>query len=513
MDFAKIKQGRTIYDDASINLRQIFHNKRSENEAWRFMDKNFVCEALVTNNIPVIRAISNFFYRTNGIYQKIINYYATMYRYDWYMVAEPFTQTVNETKVVADFNKTLNYFDNSNIKRLCGEFSLQILKDGVYYGYAYEGSDGIVIQELPWQWCRSRFKIRGIPAVEFDMKFFDTKYPSAGYRMQVLDLFPPEFKKGYQLYKQGKLPADDLYVSDGTEKGHWYLLDPECAFKMSIFGTNDLPFFVNAIPEIIDLGIAQGIERQRQLQQLLKILVQKLPLDKNGDLIFDIDEAKDIHQNAVEMLSRCVGVDVLTTFADIEAIDVSEANSVAKDNSLDNAERTVYNALGVSKNLFNTEGNLALEKSVLADEGSLRDLILQYEALFNKIALKRTSNKKKWIFKFYMLYTTQYNYQTLSKMYKEQDQVGFSKMLPQIALGQSQSFILNTAYFENSLLHLSEIMLPPLMSSTLSSADVRDLGGGNKSNNNENSGSTGGRPKKNQDELSEKTIQNQESAN
>jgi len=101
-----------------------------------------------------------------------------------------------------------------------------------------------------------------------------------------------------------------------------------------------------------------------------------LPLDKNGDLIFDIDEARDLHQNAVEMLSRCVGVDVLTTFADIEAIDVSEANSVAKDNSLDNAERTVYNALGVSKNLFNTDGNLALEKSVLADEGSLRGLIL-----------------------------------------------------------------------------------------------------------------------------------------
>jgi len=68
-------------------------------------------------------------------------------------------------------------------------------------------------------------------------------------------------------------------------------------------------------------------------------------------------------------------------------------------------------------------------------------------------------------------------------------------MLPQIALGQSQSFILNTAYFENQLLHLSEIMLPPLMSSTLSSADLKDLGGSNKIDTNETSKSTG-RPKK-----------------
>jgi hypothetical protein len=45
-------------------------------------------------------------------------------------------------------------------------------------------------------------------------------------------------------------------------------------------------------------------------------------------------------------------------------------------------------------------------------------------------------------------------------------------MLPQIALGHSQSFILNTAHFENEVLHLSEIMIPPLMSSTLSSEDI-----------------------------------------
>jgi hypothetical protein len=109
---------------------------------------------------------------------------------------------------------------------------------------------------------------------------------------------------------------------------------------------------------------------------LLKIIVQQLPLDKNGDLIFDVDEARDIHNNAVEMLADAIGVDVLTTFADIKGIEVSDANATVTDDSLDNAERTVYNALGVSKNLFNTDGNLALEKSILTDEGSMRDLLL-----------------------------------------------------------------------------------------------------------------------------------------
>ena len=95
-------------------------------------------------------------------------------------------------------------------------------------------------------------------------------------------------------------------------------------------------------------------------------------------------------------------------------------------------------------------------------------------------------------------------------MYKEQVQIGYSKMLPQIALGHSQSSIINTAYFENDILNLNELMIPPLMSSTMSSEDILDKKGESNSANNlstiEDSSSAGGRPKKAEDELSEKTI-------
>ena len=89
-----------------------------------------------------------------------------------------------------------------------------------------------------------------------------------------------------------------------------------------------------------------------------------------------------------------------------------------------------------------------------------------------------------------MLETTQYNYQALSKLYKEQTQLGYSKMLPQIALGHSQSFILNTAHFENEVLKLSEIMIPPLMSSTLSSEDILGKKDSNASSNSQNNSGT-----------------------
>ena len=99
-------------------------------------------------------------------------------------------------------------------------------------------------------------------------------------------------------------------------------------------------------------------------------------------------------------------------------------------------------------------------------------------------------------------------------MYKEQVQVGYSKMLPQVALGHSQSSIINTAFFENTVLHLSAIMVPPLMSSTLSSHDILDITGQNIGANSDiiqTEEKSAGRPELSNDEKSDKTIANQES--
>jgi hypothetical protein len=112
------------------------------------------------------------------------------------------------------------------------------------------------------------------------------------------------------------------------------------------------------------------------MQKLLKILIQKLPMDKNGDLIFDVDEAREIHVNAVEMLRNAVGVDVLTTFADIEVADMADKNTTATQDDLAKVERTVFNAFGTSQNIFNADGNIALSNSILQDESAVRNLLL-----------------------------------------------------------------------------------------------------------------------------------------
>ena len=243
--------------------------------------------------------------------------------------------------------------------------------------------------------------------------------------------------------------------------------------------------------------------------------MQKLPLDKNGELIFDVDEAQQLHNNALQMLSRAIGVDVLTTFADVDVEDMTDNQATAQTDDLARVERQLYNEAGVSQMQFNTNGNLALEKSILNDEATMYNMLLQFEMFLNEL-VESYNNGKKFNFKVQLLTTTIYNYKELAKLYKEQMQIGFSKMLPQIALGQSQSSILANAYFENDILDLVNVFIPPLMSSTMNENILNRVKGAGGQSNDANakpgSDSEGaGRKELADDQKSEKTIQNRES--
>ena len=511
-DFSKIKVGIKTLDDAIISLSDL----KKANP--RLADKKEVLRALEYNDVEALREISNFFFKTSGIYSRLCKYMANLYRYDWMITPFVNSDSVKNEKVEEGFYKALLFLDNFEIKRFCGEVALKVLKNGCYYGYLISQGDRVVVQELAPNYCRSRFSVNGRPAVEFNMKFFDDCFRDTAQRMKMLSLFPKDFKKGYIAYKEGRLKPDFMGDTSG-----WYLLEPESVIKFNLNG-DDYPAFASVIPALIDLDEAQALDRKKMQQKLLKIIIQKMPLDKNGDLIFDVDEARELHNNAVRMLGKAIGIDVLTTFADVDVADMADKSTTTTTDELEKVERTVYNEAGVSQMQFNTSGNLALEKSILNDEASMYNLILQFESFLNYLLKPFNKAPKKLLYRAQILTTTIYNYKEMAKLYKEQTQLGYSKMLPQIALGQSQSSILANAYFENDVLDLINVFIPPLMSSTMNS-DVLNKGNSNGNDNktaNGNSNKTkpantekgeAGRKEKPDDEKSAKTIANRESMN
>ena len=504
--FKKIKIGAKTLDDAVLKLGDL------KNVNPKLANKQEVLRAISSYDLKTMREISNFFYRISGIYSRILRYMAFMYRYDWMVTPYVNDENVKKDKLLKGFNGCLHTLDNFKVKKKFGEIALQILRNGCYYGYKVPFNGSFVLQELPVNYCRSRFFKGDKPAVEFNMKFFDECFRDTAQKMRILKMFPDEFKKGYLLYRQGKLPPEFSGDTNG-----WYLLDPSKTVKFTANG-EDHPAFISIIPLLIDLDEAQALDRKKTLQRLLKIVIQKMPLDKNGELIFDIEEAQQLHNNAVQMLSRAIGVDVLTTFADVEVEDMTDNQATAQTDDLKRVERQVFNEAGVSQMQFNTDGNLALEKSILNDEATMYNMLLQFEEFLNELLEPYNTSKKKIEYRVQLLTTTIYNYKELSKLYKEQMQIGFSKMLPQIALGQSQSSILANAYFENDILDLVNVFIPPLMSSTMNENILNRVKGagtpsGDPNAKSDSSSEQGGRPEKADDQKSEKTIRNKESMN
>ena len=504
VDYSRVKLGNGPVkptEDAVINLKTALNQVGTT-----YTQKEDVLSAIRNQDLETQREISDFYFETSGIYKRACEYLAFLFRYDHYLVPYANDDSYSSEKILKQYYDVLKFIDNSNLKKIFNEKALEIIKHGCYYGYRIDNKEKVILQDLPVDYCRSRYFIAGKPAIEFNMKFFDDKFRDSSYRQKILKIFPEDFSRGYRMYKNGQLPAD---VSG--EENSWYLLDPEYTVKFNLNGT-DSPYLINVIPALIDLDEAQEIDRKRMLQQLMKILIQKLPIDKNGELVFDIDEAKDLHGNAVAMLSRAIGVDVLTTFADIDVKDMDTTTSItSKADSLTKVERGVFNAMGISKNIFNTEGNTALEKSLLDDEASVRHLLYLFEDFANDCIKQFNKNKKKLEFKVHMLETSINNYRDLAKLYKEQITLGScSKFLPHIALGHSQSEILAELTFEHDLLDLASIMIPAQSSATMSS---KDLDKTNKSNLNNNQKIIDeekkvGRTELPDDQKSEKTLAN-----
>lgn len=499
-EFNHIRVGTRTLDDAVLKLGDYKRVNPS------FGNKTFVLNAIQTGDIETMREISEFFFKTSGIYSRLCRYMAYLYRYDWLITPYINGDSPNIEVILKNFHKALYRLDEFGVKKTFGEIALKVMRRGCYYCYLIEGKDKSYIQELPVNYCRSRYAINDNPVVEFNMAFFDNHFKTTELKQKILKLFPKEFEKGYKLYKQGKLKSDTL------DRAGWFTLDPNYAFKFNL-NDEDYPAFISVIPAIIDLDEAQDLDKKKMQQELLKIIIQKMPLDKNGELIFDIDEARDLHNNAVRMLGKAIGIDVLTTFADVDVADTSTAVSPASTDNLERVERSVYNEAGVSQMQFNTDGNIALEKSILNDEAALYNLIQQFEKFLNCLLRPYNKSFKKVLYRAQLLSTTIYNYKEMAKLFKEQTAMGYSKMLPQIALGQSQSAILANAYFENQVLELFKVFIPPLNTNTMNAEALASMGDGVKGGiDNENNKDGAGRPELADDEKSEKTIANKESA-
>ncbi len=446
----------------------------------RFIHRTYTLEdverIIQSGSLSEQQKLSRTFFYKDGFYKRILIYYATLLKFMGVLIPNPtFNKNLSDTYIQKRYNAALDFIENSSIQTLFTNCSLRVLIDGYYYGIVQTfGKESFTLMDLPAQYCRSIVKdLKGNDLVEFNVAYFDS-FMDQDIKRATLEAYPKIIRQYYRKWTAGKVESS------------WVLLPIELAVCFNLF--EGLPMFLSVIPATIQYDDTVDTERERDLDEIRKIIVQKIPHLQDGGLLFEPEEAEVIHKGTVGMLKQNKNVSVLTTYADVDAI-VSKTTSEAVSNNLEKMVQNIYNEGGVSNQIFAATGNLSVEISIKNDVAFMMHLANKYSMFLSNL-LNLVFSNTNINFKYEFLPITYYNESTFITDSFKLAQSGYSFILPALALGVTQRDLGNLKDLENDVMKLGE-KLKPLQSAYTQSAN------------------SVGAPEKSSDEKSEKTIANE----
>jgi hypothetical protein len=268
------------------------------------------------------------------------------------------------------------------------------------------------------------------------------------------------------------------------------------------------PLLLNIIPATIDYDDAVASEREREAEEIRKIIVQKIPHLNDGRLLFEPDEAEEIHYGTVGMMKGNKNVSVLTTYGDVDAI-TSGSSADRTENTLTRMEQNIYAQAGVTGQIFASTGSSSLETSLNNDLALMMYLANKFSRFITNL-LNDTFGNGNITFKYTIMPISYYNAADFADTSFKLVGSGYSALMPALAFGLTQKDLVNIKDLENDVLKLGD-KLKPLQSSYTQTADGNSSEGDSKEKPVETDVDEGGRPKKKEDEKADKTHQNEES--
>lgn len=462
-------------------------DKKEPRQRQRTYSKDEI-NRIVSQGDAVERAeLSEYFFMTNGLYKRIIIHYATFLTYSWILV--PYLKNeklkITDKKIANKYYSAADFCTNFQIERKCALFAKDILVRGAYYGLIHEEGNDVVIQDLPFEYCRSRFKnSQDIDIVEFNVKFFDD-IRDEQLRSEILKTYPKFVQKAYRAFKFRNGPK-------------WIFLPAEIGIYFSFF--EERPFFLDLIPLLDDLDDYKDIDKERNLQALKRILVQQVATD-GMNLVFDPVEAENMHEGALEMLASNPDIDVLTTYNKVQLLDLSSSDD--EKTEIQDVQNLIYESAGLSKEFFFATTEAGLQYSVNNDIAMVMILGQRFAHFFTELLNYKFADNRV-SFKLIILPLSYYNAVDYTSRAKELAAFGYSFLTPITSTGLDQTNLANLKMLENDLLELDEILKPLQSSYTQSGkAQGEPMGDTKGQSSNGQDSSSAEKPKESETETKE----------
>lgn len=425
------------------------------------------------------QALSRNYFKKDGFYKQLILHYATLLKYIGILIPNPTPgKSLSTSHISKRYFQALDFVDKMNLQTVLVDWAQKILVNGCYYGILVNNDKlNFCVLDLPVAYCTTRFKdYAGNDIIEFDVSYFNSLDKDS--KKAALAAYPDFIVKAYRRWNVGKL------------KSKWVVIPSDIGICFPMF--DGCPFFIHVIPSIIKYGETVETEQERDKEEIRKVIVQKIPHLTDGRLLFEPDEAVEIHNGAVGMVRNNKNTSVLTTYADVDAI-VSKASSENSGTVLEKMQQNIYSQAGISSEIFAATGGNTTETSLNFDTAVMMNLANKFAKFVTNIVNVEFANSN-INFKYTILPITHHNEtKYIDNSYKLAT-AGYSLIVPALAQGFTQRDLVNVKDLENDVLKLTEKLIPPQTAFTQDGES-----GGN------------GRPTKETGEKKDKTLENEKS--
>lgn len=407
-------------------------------------------EKIVNSGSLVQQAkLSQNFFNKKGFYFMTCMYYATLLKYLGVLIPNPKQdQKLDSPHMVKRYNDALNTVEAMNLQVLCGRWALKAIINGCYYGVIVAKSkEEFVVLDLPAAYCANNYKdLKGNYIIEFNLAYFDS-ITSKQTRKQVLKSFPDFISDAYRKWKAGKGPQ-------------WIFIpgDMGVCFPF-VEGGGGRPPFLCVIPASLTYDDAVDTELDRAAEEIRKILVQKVPHNAStNELVFEPDEAYEMHRGAVNMMKNNPNVDVLTTYADVDAV-VTKGTADRTASAVETMASSVYYEAGITGKLFGIDTATGIDRNTKVTLAIMMNLANRFSVLITNVINELYKNSN-----------ISFTYKILPISYQNDDEYldnafkmassGYSLIVPALALGISQRDLSNLKELENDVMKLPEVLIP-----------------------------------------------------
>jgi len=405
--------------------------------------------ALNNNDVIALRKMSKYFWLVSGEYRRLVSYYAGIMTNQILAIPNASSEEMQRPKFKKEYNAILDYIESSSVEETCTQIQEYMVKDGAFFGVERDLNGQFTVQSLPGDYCRSRFKILGMYALEFDFSFFNSFIGDA--REEMFSAFPKEFKTMYAKYQKDQ------------QNERWQLIDPNAA-RVHIFDEGS-PMLASVFLELLELAEYKAIDKIKSRLGITKILINELPSDDDGIPTLLQEEAVELHKNVYNMITNPgQTIDVISTPTKITSIDLMDKTPVAM-NDIEKATNMIYTTAGTPMILFNAgakSSSVGLKLSVQGDEALMAPVLKQFEKWYtNRFSTIASS----FTFRAKFLEISRFNRKEMLELYLLSGAAGFPvKLATMAALGFGQREAANLISLENDFLKFPEIMKPNVSS-------------------------------------------------